>query len=332
MGNGETRNLACPYSTYPGKGRRDGVWTGNRGVTKASPASGSTKAQEGTARLGVKEGKYKTSYNNSKICPLRGALYPLYSGVFYRIVIYIAPKIIVHQEDEKVEKSREVVRLDEAHESYGGLLREAEERLESVYRLAMKGRDMVDAGYGDGIRDVPQFAILMRSSHCESYCTPPLCNLPCLPKSKYKSTADDVAAAASPTPATGVAAALAEDKPPPVQKIEAATTDKDDDDDDDEASKEVVVTVVPKSSLKKTNCEDSKNVVKGNAKWMDLLGRISLKSKNLSQENLETRMMKMATPASVSSNKHSLEIITVNSLKGKPKNKCMGQPLVVYCQ
>uniref|UniRef100_J3L068 Uncharacterized protein n=1 Tax=Oryza brachyantha TaxID=4533 RepID=J3L068_ORYBR len=56
MGNGETRNLACPYSTYPGKGRRDGVWTGNRGVTKASPASGSTKAQEGTARLGVKEG------------------------------------------------------------------------------------------------------------------------------------------------------------------------------------------------------------------------------------------------------------------------------------
>uniref|UniRef100_J3M5J2 Uncharacterized protein n=1 Tax=Oryza brachyantha TaxID=4533 RepID=J3M5J2_ORYBR len=56
MGNGETRNLACPYSTYPGKGRRDGVWTDNRGVTKASAASGSTKAQEGTARLGVKEG------------------------------------------------------------------------------------------------------------------------------------------------------------------------------------------------------------------------------------------------------------------------------------
>uniref|UniRef100_J3KVG3 Uncharacterized protein n=1 Tax=Oryza brachyantha TaxID=4533 RepID=J3KVG3_ORYBR len=43
-----------------GKGRRDGVWTGNRGVTKASPASGSTKAQEGTARLGVKEGKLST--------------------------------------------------------------------------------------------------------------------------------------------------------------------------------------------------------------------------------------------------------------------------------
>uniref|UniRef100_J3KVB1 Uncharacterized protein n=1 Tax=Oryza brachyantha TaxID=4533 RepID=J3KVB1_ORYBR len=40
----------------PGKGERDGVWTGNRGVTKASAASGFTKAQEGTARLGVKEG------------------------------------------------------------------------------------------------------------------------------------------------------------------------------------------------------------------------------------------------------------------------------------
>ncbi|XP_006658316.1 uncharacterized protein LOC102699798 [Oryza brachyantha] len=114
----------------------------------------------------------------------------------------------------------------------------------------------------------------MRSSHCESYCAPPLCNIPCLPKSKDDSTADDVAAAASPTPATGVAAALAEDKPPPVQKIEAATADKDDNDnDDDEASKEVVVTVVPKSSLKKTSCEDSKNVVKGNVKWMDLLGK-----------------------------------------------------------
>ncbi|XP_006648800.2 plant intracellular Ras-group-related LRR protein 2 [Oryza brachyantha] len=57
------------------------------------------------------------------------------------------------EEDEKVEKSREVVRLDEAHESYGGLLREAEERLESVYRLAMKGRDMVDAGRGGGEED-----------------------------------------------------------------------------------------------------------------------------------------------------------------------------------
>uniref|UniRef100_A0A0E0LHN1 Major facilitator superfamily (MFS) profile domain-containing protein n=1 Tax=Oryza punctata TaxID=4537 RepID=A0A0E0LHN1_ORYPU len=115
----------------------------------------------------------------------------------------------------------------------------------------------------------------MRSSHCESYCAPPLCNLPCLPKSKDDSTTDDAtAAAASPTPATVVAAAFAEDKPPPVQKIEAA--DKDDDGDGDggdEGSKEVVVTVVPKSSLKKANCEDSKNVVKGNVKWMDLLGK-----------------------------------------------------------
>ncbi|KAF0897445.1 hypothetical protein E2562_037345 [Oryza meyeriana var. granulata] len=109
----------------------------------------------------------------------------------------------------------------------------------------------------------------MRSSHCESYCAPPLCNLPCLPKSKDDSSTDDVAAA-SPTPATGVAAAFAEDKPPPVQKIEAATADKDD---GDEGSKEVVVTVVPKSSLKKTISEDSKNVMKGNVKWMDLLGK-----------------------------------------------------------
>uniref|UniRef100_J3N8Q9 Uncharacterized protein n=1 Tax=Oryza brachyantha TaxID=4533 RepID=J3N8Q9_ORYBR len=43
MGNGETRNLACPYSTYQGKGERDGVWTDNRGVTKASAASRFTK-------------------------------------------------------------------------------------------------------------------------------------------------------------------------------------------------------------------------------------------------------------------------------------------------
>uniref|UniRef100_A0A0E0AGB8 Major facilitator superfamily (MFS) profile domain-containing protein n=1 Tax=Oryza glumipatula TaxID=40148 RepID=A0A0E0AGB8_9ORYZ len=118
----------------------------------------------------------------------------------------------------------------------------------------------------------------MRSSHCESYCAPPLCNLPCLPKSKDDSTTDDAAAASSPTPATVVAAAFAEDKPPPLQKIEAAVTANKDHDDDgdgggDEGSKEVVVTVVPKSSLKKTNCEDSKNVVKGNVKWMDLLGK-----------------------------------------------------------
>ncbi|XP_052142255.1 plant intracellular Ras-group-related LRR protein 2 [Oryza glaberrima] len=56
------------------------------------------------------------------------------------------------EEDEKVAKSREVVRLDEAHESYGGLLREAEERLDRVYRTAMRGRDMqvVAAAHGGG--------------------------------------------------------------------------------------------------------------------------------------------------------------------------------------
>lgn len=55
------------------------------------------------------------------------------------------------EEDEKVAKSREVVRLDEAHESYGGLLREAEERLDRVYRTAMRGRDMqVVAAAHDG--------------------------------------------------------------------------------------------------------------------------------------------------------------------------------------
>ncbi|KAF0935885.1 hypothetical protein E2562_036523 [Oryza meyeriana var. granulata] len=55
--------------------------------------------------------------------------------------------------EEEVAKSREVVRLDEAHESYGGLLREAEERLERVYRMAMKGRDTVDASHGGGEED-----------------------------------------------------------------------------------------------------------------------------------------------------------------------------------
>uniref|UniRef100_J3LC75 Uncharacterized protein n=1 Tax=Oryza brachyantha TaxID=4533 RepID=J3LC75_ORYBR len=39
-----------------GKGGRDGVWTGHRGVTMTSAASGFTKAQEGTTRLGLKEG------------------------------------------------------------------------------------------------------------------------------------------------------------------------------------------------------------------------------------------------------------------------------------
>ncbi|KAM0839122.1 hypothetical protein ACQ4PT_060517 [Festuca glaucescens] len=48
--------------------------------------------------------------------------------------------------EEKVEASREVVRLDEEHEAYGALLREAEEKLERVYRMAMHGRDVVEAG------------------------------------------------------------------------------------------------------------------------------------------------------------------------------------------
>ncbi|KAG8071269.1 hypothetical protein GUJ93_ZPchr0006g42719 [Zizania palustris] len=54
------------------------------------------------------------------------------------------------EEEEKVAASREVVRLDESHESYGGLLREAEERLERLYRMAMKGRDVSDGAYGGG--------------------------------------------------------------------------------------------------------------------------------------------------------------------------------------
>ncbi|XP_051194033.1 plant intracellular Ras-group-related LRR protein 2 [Lolium perenne] len=48
--------------------------------------------------------------------------------------------------EEKVAASREVVRLDEEHEAYGALLREAEEKLERVYRMAMHGRDVVEAG------------------------------------------------------------------------------------------------------------------------------------------------------------------------------------------
>lgn len=42
--------------------------------------------------------------------------------------------------------------------------------------------------------------------------------------------------------------------------------------DDEEGSKEVVVAVAPKSRLKRANYANSKNVVKGNVKWMDLLG------------------------------------------------------------
>ncbi|XP_034598970.1 plant intracellular Ras-group-related LRR protein 2 [Setaria viridis] len=52
-------------------------------------------------------------------------------------------------EEEKLEASREVVRLEEEHEAYGALLREAEEKLESVYRMAMHGRDIQEGGGGE---------------------------------------------------------------------------------------------------------------------------------------------------------------------------------------
>ncbi|KAL6634043.1 hypothetical protein ACP70R_026714 [Stipagrostis hirtigluma subsp. patula] len=56
-------------------------------------------------------------------------------------------------DEEKMEASREVVRLEEEHEAYGALLRDAEEKLERVYRMAMHGRDIQDAGAGDGKRE-----------------------------------------------------------------------------------------------------------------------------------------------------------------------------------
>jgi hypothetical protein len=102
----------------------------------------------------------------------------------------------------------------------------------------------------------------MRSSYdCESNCTPPLCCLPCLAKSKEDAISDPVPGSPSP-------AAVAEEKPPLVQKIELAAAG---DDDDEEGCKEVPVAL--KSSLKKADCVDGKNVVKGSVKWMDLLGK-----------------------------------------------------------
>ncbi|KAK3124552.1 hypothetical protein QOZ80_7BG0588270 [Eleusine coracana subsp. coracana] len=101
----------------------------------------------------------------------------------------------------------------------------------------------------------------MRSSYdCESNCAPPLCYLPCLPKSKEDAGSDPVPGPPSP-------AAVAEEKPPLVQKIEAAAAGGNDEDDYKE------VPVAPKSSLKRADCADNKNVVKGNVKWMDLLGK-----------------------------------------------------------
>ena len=54
------------------------------------------------------------------------------------------------EEEERLAACREVVRLEEEHEAYGALLRNAEEKLEHVYRMAMHGRDIPEAGGGDG--------------------------------------------------------------------------------------------------------------------------------------------------------------------------------------
>jgi len=110
------------------------------------------------------------------------------------------------------------------------------------------------------------------SSHCESYCAPPLCYLPCLPKSKDDAGGDPKSASPSP-------AAVAEGKPPVVQKIEesapaaaAAATGSDGGGDDDKCYREVAV--APKCCLKRANCEDSSKIVaKGNVKWRDSLGK-----------------------------------------------------------
>lgn len=109
--------------------------------------------------------------------------------------------------------------------------------------------------------------MMRSSSHCESYCAPPLCYLPCLPKSKDVAVGDPESGSPSP-------AAVAEDKPPVVQKIEesVAATGGDGVGDGDKCYREVAV--APKSCLKRANCEDSsKNAVKGNVKWKDLLGK-----------------------------------------------------------
>jgi hypothetical protein len=53
-------------------------------------------------------------------------------------------------DEEKLAKCREVVRLEEDHEAYGALLRDAEGKLEHVYQMAMHGRDIKKVGGGDG--------------------------------------------------------------------------------------------------------------------------------------------------------------------------------------
>ncbi|KAF8714190.1 hypothetical protein HU200_028204 [Digitaria exilis] len=105
------------------------------------------------------------------------------------------------------------------------------------------------------------------SSHCESNCAPPLCYLPCLLKSKDDAGGDLVSGSPSP-------AAVAEDRPPVVQKIEEAAAATGGDDDDKGCK---VVAVASKSCLKRADCVDSsKDVVKGNVKWRDLLGKEDL--------------------------------------------------------
>lgn len=105
----------------------------------------------------------------------------------------------------------------------------------------------------------------MSSSYCESNCAPPLCYLPCLLKSKEDAGGDS--ASWSPSPA-----AVTEDKPPVVQKIEETTAATAGDDGDEKSYK--VVAVASKSCLKRADCADSSNnVVKGNVKWKDLLGK-----------------------------------------------------------
>ncbi|KAL6880621.1 hypothetical protein ACP4OV_012186 [Aristida adscensionis] len=103
------------------------------------------------------------------------------------------------------------------------------------------------------------------SSRGESKCAPPLCYLPCLPKSK------DEPVSGQPSPA----AAGGEVKPPLVQKIEAAAAAAAaGGDEEKEAGTDVPVSVAPKSSLRRADCVDSsRNVVKGNVKWMDMLGK-----------------------------------------------------------
>uniref|UniRef100_A0A0E0KK50 Uncharacterized protein n=1 Tax=Oryza punctata TaxID=4537 RepID=A0A0E0KK50_ORYPU len=122
---------------------------------------------------------------------------------------------------------------------------------------------------------------LMRLSHCESYCGPPLCYIPCLPKSKDAAAGDAAHKSKDATADDVPAAAAAEEKPPPVQKIEEAVAEKDDDDskevDGDEEDDDVKTVAPPpaplKSNLKKADCADSKCAEKGNVKWLDLLGK-----------------------------------------------------------